>query len=39
MLALDAVGAVMMSHGEEFGEDSAFGMSCLHSPQSGSYSI
>lgn len=39
MLALDAVGAVMMSHGEEFGEDSAFGMLCLHSPLSGSYSI
>lgn len=26
MLPVDALGAVMMSHGEEFGENSAFGM-------------
>jgi len=29
MLAVDALGAVMMSHGEEFGGDSAFGQGLL----------
>lgn len=28
MLPVDALGAVMSSHGEEYGEDSAFGLCC-----------
>ena len=29
MLAVDALGAVMIKHGEEFGEDSAYGQSLV----------
>jgi hypothetical protein len=32
LLAIDALGIVMISHGEEFGEDSAFGISYILSP-------